>query len=457
MSLLRDLPFNSWGWDANIAAAAKELSKLPLYIDRGKDVNQPPSVNGYVARKVNSNSIFRGGELFAENPERESAGPYISQFLAQEIPYGTLRISQRGIWARANIDYMAERDDWVTVQNGANRDPQLNLVGLRPEESDLRRHISTMRDLATYVHFDQLYEAYLNAALILVQGGYELDEGNPYGGTCPAFGHGGSSSTNRACIGVNQEGFGAFGGPQILSLVTEASTRALKAVWRQKWTHLRLRPEAYGGLIAFRPGSIPGGSKLVKTSQAFKISKKKHPSGLLPMAFPEGSPMHPAYGAGHATVAGACVTMLKAFFNENAPVQELVVASECGTELIPYTGPDAAALTVGLELDKLAANISIGRNMAGVHWRSDYTQSVLLGQRVAVDILYRQSCDYLEDYSFGFTTFGGGKVTISSKGVHYLSGLASKTSTPKLILPGNPERIARNKDRVIANALLAIV
>ena len=24
--------------------------------------------------------------------------------------------------------------------------------------------------------------------------------------------------------------------------------------------------------------------------------------------------MHPAYGAGHATVAGGCVTMLKAFF-----------------------------------------------------------------------------------------------------------------------------------------------
>ena len=211
MALLRDLPFSSWGWDANVATAAKELSKLPLFIDRGKDVNQPPSVNGYVARKVDSKSIFRGGELFAGNPTRESAGPYISQFLAQEIPYGTLRISQKGIWARANIDYMTDRDDWVAVQNGANgekQDPQLNLVGLRPGEADLRRHISTMRDLATYVHFDQLYEAYLNAALILVQGGYELDEGNPYGGTCSQFGHGGSSSSNRACLGANQEGFG---------------------------------------------------------------------------------------------------------------------------------------------------------------------------------------------------------------------------------------------------------
>ncbi len=41
-------------------------------------------------------------------------------------------------------------------------------------------------------------------------------------------------------------------------------------------------------------------------------------TALLPMAFPEGSPMHPAYGAGHATVAGACVTILKAFFDTSA-------------------------------------------------------------------------------------------------------------------------------------------
>lgn len=28
--------------------------------------------------------------------------------------------------------------------------------------------------------------------------------------------------------------------------------------------------------------------------------------------------MYPTYGMGHATVAGACVTMLKAFFDTNA-------------------------------------------------------------------------------------------------------------------------------------------
>ncbi len=37
---------------------------------------------------------------------------------------------------------------------------------------------------------------------------------------------------------------------------------------------------------------------------------------------------------------------------------------------------DKADLTVAGELNKVAANVSIGRNMAGVHWRSDYTESV---------------------------------------------------------------------------------
>lgn len=36
------------------------------------------------------------------------------------------------------------------------------------------------------------------------------------------------------------------------------------------------------------------------------------------MAFQEGSPMHPSYGAGHATVAGACVTILRPFFDTGA-------------------------------------------------------------------------------------------------------------------------------------------
>ena len=42
---------------------------------------------------------------------------------------------------------------------------------------------------------------------------------------------------------------------------------------------------------------------------------------LLPQAFPEGSPMFPAYGASHATVAGACTTILKAWFKEDDKIE----------------------------------------------------------------------------------------------------------------------------------------
>src|SRR5436309_15679003 len=45
-----------------------------------------------------------------------------------------------------------------------------------------------------------------------------------------------------------QAGFAQCGGPHILSVVTEVATRALKAVWDQKWfVHHRRRPEEYGG------------------------------------------------------------------------------------------------------------------------------------------------------------------------------------------------------------------
>jgi membrane-associated phospholipid phosphatase len=44
-------------------------------------------------------------------------------------------------------------------------------------------------------------------------------------------------------------------------------------------------------------------------------------------------------------------------------------------------------LTIGGELNKLAANIGIGRNVAGIHWRSDGIDGFKLGEAVAINIL----------------------------------------------------------------------
>ena len=83
-----------------------------------------------------------------------------------------------------------------------------------------------------------------------------------------------------------------------------------------------------------------------------------------------------------------------------------------GTALLPYTGSDADALTVGGELNKVAANIATARNFAGIHWRTDYSESITLGEAVAIGILEEQRIMYNEEHSFTLTKFDGTVVTI---------------------------------------------
>jgi hypothetical protein len=84
-----------------------------------------------------------------------------------------------------------------------------------------------------------------------------------------------------------------------------------------------------------------------------------------------------------------------------------------GTVLIDYVPPaNEKRLTVGGELNKLAANIALGRNAAGVHWRSDYTQSLRLGEEIAIRLLQEQKQTYSEDHYLSFTTFDGRAITI---------------------------------------------
>jgi hypothetical protein len=134
------------------------------------------------------------------------------------------------------------------------------------------------------------------------------------------------------------------------------------------------------------------------------------------MAFPEGSPTHPAYGAGHGTVAGACVTILKAWFKESTRIIDLttpVQPSPDGLALLPYAGADVGQMTVGGELNKVASNIAIGRDIAGVHWRSDATESLKLGEQLAMGILKEQRACYNEDFNgFSLTKFDGTTVTV---------------------------------------------
>ncbi|MBE9197530.1 MULTISPECIES: vanadium-dependent haloperoxidase [unclassified Nodularia (in: cyanobacteria)] len=381
MALLRDINFTDFSQKPLVQEAAADLSKF-------SDFRGPK-----VGASVTPETLFRG------NYAGDLVGPYISQFLLKDIPYGSLTISQRQKTVLPDINYLTDYDDWLNVQNG-DSDP----IG-KDKFDPTPRYIRNIRDIGQYVHVDALYEAYLNACLILLDIKAPVDEGNPYKKS------------------QNQMGFGTFGDPHILSLVTEVATRALKAVWFQKWSvHRRLRPEAFGGLVHnHRKGKAkyPINQEILNSSALAKV-ENHYGTSLLPMAFPEGSPTHPAYGAGHATVAGACVTILKAWFDESWQIPHPVVPNHDGTELMAYTGADAEKLTVGGELNKVAANISLGRDGAGVHWRSDYTESVKLGEQIAIGLLQDQSLTYNEDNFFTLTKFDGKKVKISREEVKHL-------------------------------------
>ena len=81
--------------------------------------------------------------------------------------------------------------------------------------------------------------------------------------------------------------------------------------------------------------------------------------------------------------------------------------------LAPYAGGDASDLTVGGELNKLAANVALGRDTAGVHWRSDATESMKLGEQLAIGILRDQRACYNENFSgFSLTKFDGTTITV---------------------------------------------
>ncbi|HZS03475.1 MAG TPA: vanadium-dependent haloperoxidase [Blastocatellia bacterium] len=369
MALARDVNFTDYATSPVIARAAEELSGLSDF--RG------PKENG----RVTPNTIFRN------STPGDLAGPWLSQFLTLDFSFGANFVSQKMKTLVPGVDYMTHYQDWLNVQNGA--DPSANI-----QYDPTPRYIRNLRDMAQWVHVDALYQAYLHACLIIMGQGTRLDPGLPLY----------DSKT--------QAPFAQCGGPHILTLVTEVATRALKAVWYQKWfVHHRLRPEEFGGRVH---NHLSGATKYplhsdILNSRAVAETFSKYGTYLLPQAFPEGSPTHSSYGSGHATVAGACVTALKAFFDETDTIKNPMVVNADGTALVPYAGPP---LTIGGELNKVASNVANGRNGASIHWRTDAVNSLRLGEEVAICILEEQKLTYNDNVTMSLTKFDGTKITI---------------------------------------------
>ncbi|MEO1344850.1 MAG: vanadium-dependent haloperoxidase [Pseudomonadota bacterium] len=369
-ALTRDVPFRDYGSSAAINNAVSDLNAFSKTVG--------PKVRG----QVTPGTLFRG-----ETPG-DLIGPYISQFLWLDVPYGPSTIVQRYDPPVPSDDYGIDYNEWLNIQRGGPSSGN-NFAGTPI-------YIKDNRGLGEYVHTDYLFQAYLNAALIMFR-----------------FGPDALSPTNPYKDSANQGAFVTFGPPAIGDLVTKAARVSLTGAWYQKWlVHRRLRPEVFAGRIE---NQMNGTRKYrvndqIIHSDAVARLRRANGNSLLPLAFPEGSPTHPSYPAGHATIAGACCTILKAFFNEHYVIPSPVEATADGTGLDPWGGQ---ALTLGNEINKLANNISIGRDAAGVHYRSDGIDGITGGEQQAIGMLQDYSTTYNEHFDgFTFTRFDGTTITI---------------------------------------------
>jgi membrane-associated phospholipid phosphatase len=404
-ALCRDIPFADYQTSGLITQACDDLGATPR-------------------------TIFRGptpGDL---------EGPYISQFLWQPVPYHSGKLDLRYRTPIAGSDFLTSYGEWLQIQTGVP--PWRSAV-----YDETPRYIRNGRDLAEWVHYDYLYQAFVNAALILLKNGPEnVLYDNPFYHVANPYKH-----------SKVQQGFVTFGTAEIVDWLGRVTTAAMKAAWRQKWgVHRRLRPEAFGGRLhhtkmrqatgffsADLPESLgdaavksaPAGARKTRTVRLAALEYPIHPdlanspaaeevfrrtgSYLLPQAYPEGSPLHPSYPSGHATVAGACSAILKACFDEEGLIPDCVHATPDGLALEPC--PPSFAATVGNEVNKLAFNIAMARDWAGIHYRSDATAGLRLGEEVGISVLQDLVRCCTEDFEgFSFTRFDGTPVKIGRNG-----------------------------------------
>jgi hypothetical protein len=363
-ALCRDVPFAEYFTSDVIAQACGELSNIPGY--------EGPRVNSVVTPAT----VFRG------NTEGSLKGPFISQFLLKHIPVNSGLRVQKYTVPKPDMDFATSLSEYQQL-----------LTGVPPWRTyvfeDELRYIINGRDLAENVHYDCFVLPFQQAAVMLAEYGPEfvlnsinqnLAESNPYKYL------------------KNQVGFVTFGLVSVNDCLGRAMAAALKAVWAYKWyVHRRLRPEQAGGRL--HNALALGGPSLLHPSltDSLAVQKtfRKFGTYLLPQAYPEAAPLHPAYPSGHAVVAGACATILKAFYDVDALVADCVTPTADGLGLVSIN----EILTVGDEIDKLAWNVSIGRDFAGIHYRTDLSAGLQLGEQVALGILRDQVYELPEDFT----------------------------------------------------------
>ncbi|CAM9233764.1 unnamed protein product, partial [Laminaria digitata] len=380
MALARDIPFSQFASNDLTRLAAENLQGNSAF----KGLNIPRSKHGHIDPVT---------DLFRTDWPGVTTGPVVSQFLLSDFVIDSIPVEPKAIPLVAKMDYMTSFDDWLDVQNGESE--------VKTEfDEDNTRFIRNGRDLATIAFRDVLYTEAFRAALILFKEGVLGGSVGPY------------TDADR------QQGFATFGEPHILTAMASASSSTRHA-WYAKWqVHRMLRPEAYGGLvhntlmkdvITDLPDSILKNTDLLDKLEKHNkhMNKKGEKTFLLPMAVAEGSPSHPTYPSGHSINVGSYITTLKAFLGFEMGQRcfpNPVISNDEGTKRIKYvpTGREIVAectnaygkkedgLTYEGELNKISANVLLGRSHIGVHWRMDGVYGALMGETSAVRRLQQE-------------------------------------------------------------------
>lgn len=406
VSLLRDVPFSEFRDDTShkdVIAAADELSRAP-------DFNGPKR-NG----RVTPQTLFRGAAYYVDSSDRSGRsgrwvtppgvldGPYISQFLYRDVPFGAQALPARiRSYTPAN-EFLTGYDEWLHVQSG-------NAPRARIAYDPTLRYIANTRDLAAYAHAAAAFGVIGNQLLSTPSAADAA-----YGGLYPAVQNTLAASNPYLKSKTQGGASGTFGAAYFQSILSLAASLGIRINYYQKWYEQRvLRPEAFGGLVHHRLANKIGEYPVhdaVLGSQALARSRAKHGSFLLSHVFPEGAPIHSSYPGGAAIIAAVTATLLKAFYDESLPIPNPVQPDPNDpTKLVPYQGP---TLTVGGELNKLALNYGSGRTAAGIHWRSDAAASYAQGEALVISLLREQRASFREPFDgFSFTRFDGTRVTV---------------------------------------------
>jgi hypothetical protein len=403
-ALLRDVPFADYRNDTTnelVLAAAQELTSLAGFTG-------PRDSQGRVTPEL----LFRGSARYPDpkDPSGKRSitvvppgvldGPYLSQFLLRDVPYGTTFIpaSIRAPSAVRENDFLTTHEEWLANQNGkaATRTVRFDTV---------HRYLATGRDLGAYASGGS--PAFAAAELLLaaaassdssVAGGYgaRTTPQNPY-----------------LKLTTTASATSTWGQPYVQSILYLARSREQRvAYWNKNFVHRTLRPEAFGGLVhqvLANGADYPLHEDVLKSEAVARIFAK-FGTYLLPSSLPEAAPLHGTYPGGGSSTAGTHATVLKAFYDESFVIANPVQPDpKDPTKLVPYAGPP---LTVGGELNKLAANIGIGRNWAGVHWRSDAGAGLFEAEQFVITLLRDERGTYREPFDgFKFTRFDGSTVT----------------------------------------------